>query len=248
MSGFDWHNLKDDSVSYHISQYGSPKKSTIAFNDFFAKEIASSERVIDIAGGAGGVVIYLAQRYPEIQFTVFDISGELIAIGEKQIFNLGLKNVDFLLGDVITYDFVDSYDCVICTQTLSWLESYQEFLGSILRKLNPKYLGITSLFYEGEISAKINVTEHQINRMSYYNVYSMPELERFLSEYGYDELEYVPFEIDIDIPKPRENDRMSTYTLPLEQGFVQKKIQVSGPVMMPWYLVKTSRSDRGVCL
>jgi ubiquinone/menaquinone biosynthesis C-methylase UbiE len=187
-------------------------------------------------------VAYLAQRHPETQFTVFDISDKLITIGKKQIHKLGLKNVNFLLGDIVTHDFVDSYDCVICLQTLSWLESYQVFLGSMLKKLRPKHLGLTSLFYEGDISAKINITEHQINRKSYYNVYSMPELVRFLSECGYNEVQYLPFEIDIDIPKSREVDRMSTYTLPLDHHSGPQKIQISGPVMMPWYLVKSSLS------
>lgn len=240
MGEFDWHNLKNDSVDYHISQYNSPKRSTVAFKNFFEKEIAQSKNVIDIAGGSGACVAYLAKIYPETQFTVFDISEKLINIGKEKIHKLGLNNVSFLLGDIVTYDFLDNYDCVICLQTLSWIESDQMFLGSMLKKLRPKYLGLSSLFYEGDISAKINIIEHQINRGSYYKVYSMPEFLRFLSKFGYNEVEYLSFEIDIDIPKPREVHRMSTYTLSLEKNSGPQKLQISGPILMPWYFVKSS--------
>ena len=86
MNDFDWHNLKKDSVDYHTSQYDTPKSSTVSFYNFFEKEIGASKTVIDIAGGSGAFVAYLAKRHPETQFTIFDISDKLITIGKKHYF------------------------------------------------------------------------------------------------------------------------------------------------------------------
>ena len=46
------------SMDYHLKQWDEPKRSTIAFNDFFGKEINSSAFILDIGTGAGAATSY----------------------------------------------------------------------------------------------------------------------------------------------------------------------------------------------
>ena len=54
-----------------------------------------------------------------------------------------------------------------------------------------------------------------------------------MKKLGYSYFEYMPFEIDIDIPRGESMD-IGTYTIKTEDG---KRLQISAGLMMPWYFV-----------
>ena len=91
----------------------------------------------------------------------------------------------------------------------------------IFNKLSPRWIALTSLFYEGDISCKIQVLEHRRNRETFYNVNSLPLLSRICEENGYLLTRFVPFEIKSDIDKPTDRDYMGTYT---------RKVCAEGPL------------------
>jgi hypothetical protein len=75
------------------------------------------------------------------------------------------------------------------------------------------------------------------NRKSFYNVYSIPKLDRLSKEFGYVVSKVKKFSIDVDLPKPLDVDFMSTYTEKLVSAEKDSRIQISGPVLMNWYFV-----------
>ena len=95
-------------------------------------------------------------------------------------------------------------------QTLSWLTSYQGALESIFCSISPNWIALTSLFYEGNISCKIEVTEHLREKTQYYNVYSIPEVNNYCKKYGYHITEFKPFKLEVDLAKPTDLDFMGT--------------------------------------
>lgn len=110
--------------------------------------------------------------------------------------------------------------------------------------LNPKWIGITSLFYDGEVNCKIETQDYtqpvggQLYKEAFYNIYSIRLIERLFTQHGYGNILYTPFEIDIDLPKPSHKG-MGTYTEMLKNG---KRIQISGPIMMSWYFILASKT------
>jgi hypothetical protein len=74
-------------------------------------------------------------------------------------------------------------------------------------------------------------------KQSFYNVYSMPVVRKFLSAEGYSQFQQTPFEIDIDLPKPAHKGR-GTFTEKLQNGH---RVQISGPLLMPWYFIAAKR-------
>jgi hypothetical protein len=126
---------------------------------------------------------------------------------------------------------------VISLQTLSWLPEMRKPMAQIFEVIKPRWIGISSLFYDGDISCKIEVFEHSKNRKAFYNVYSLNELNRFASEYGYEVASSEKFNIEIDIPKPKNTNFMTTYTEKIEGGLDNQRLQISGPLLMNWYFV-----------
>ena len=104
-------------------------------------------------------------------------------------------------------------------------------------KLKPKWILITSLFYDGPVEAKIKIKDYSRQmgekkyRQTYYNIYSLNEVKKISNRNGYDLTDYKPFILPFDIEKPEDKGR-GTYTIKLHNGY---RIQISGPLIMPWY-------------
>ena len=71
-------------------------------------------------------------------------------------------------------------------QTLSCLPGYNNFLKSVFTNIKPSWLGITSLFYDGDISSIVKVNEHANKRIFFHNTYSLKDISRFSERYGYE--------------------------------------------------------------
>jgi hypothetical protein len=112
-------------------------------------------------------------------------------------------------------------------------------LQAIFHKIKPQWIAISSLFYEGDITCKVEVEEHRRNRKTFYNTYSLPEIRRFCKINGYTLKKAKPFAIKTDIVKPNDSNYMGTYTEKAindnKNGF--KRLQISGPLLMNWYML-----------
>ena len=234
----EWEKISEASLAYHTQQWDSVKQSTLAFERFCAVELRSSKNVIDLGAGAGAATAFLARKHPAVNFTAFDYSTELTRTGEAVAKSKGLTNMAFQQGDWYELEANRAFDGVVSLQTLSWLPNFEDPLKQVFQKLRPKWMALSSLFYDGDISCQIEVNEHARERKSFYNVYAIPAVMRFCATHGYDLVEATPFEIDIDIAKPADKNAMGTYTERVDRGDgTTKRLQRSGPLLMPWYML-----------
>ena len=230
----------DDPISmhYHMKQWGEPKESTKAFLHFFSNEIANSKCLVDIGAGAGAATYFLAVRNHETKFIGLDSSEELIAIAKEMSKEFDSVNLTFEFGDWFSLEEKwMGVDGVISLQTLSWLPEMRKPMTQIFEVIKPNWIGLSSLFYEGDISCKVEVYEHSRSRKTYYNVYSLKELERLANEYGYRLVKFGRFDIGVDLPKPKSNDVMGTFTERVLEDSESRRLQISGPLLMNWYFV-----------
>jgi hypothetical protein len=111
-----------------------------------------------------------------------------------------------------------------------------------MTKLKPKWIALTSLFYDGPLSCTIEVQDYDSNLQpcmkSFYNVYSLPLVKKILLELGYCNFQSTEFEINIDLPRPDRKGK-GTYTERLQSG---RRLQISGPLLMPWYFIAVKKS------
>jgi len=210
----EWND--EETKKYNEQQWRNPYRSTVAFAEFIRPMMENTETVADLGAGGGAPTAYMQKKFPNSQFFAFDIKPQ--------------KNVEYIdmfnLPDDI--DFM-GYEAVISLQTLSWLPEYETPLSQIATKIRPKWMAFSSLFYEGEISCRIEVNERLRPRESYYNIYSIPQVSTFLGHLGYKPRKMQRFDIDISMPKPANNNIMKSYTF---HGHVY-----SGPLYLPWWFL-----------
>ena len=68
----------------------------------------------------------------------------------------------------------------------------------------------------------------------YYNVYSLPRFKKFIYDLGAKDVHVYDFEINMDIPRSNV-DYMVTYTMIVDNN---KRLQISGAVVMFWKIIK----------
>ena len=234
----DWNiNPDPETLAYHNRQWNKIYGSTVAFAEFAYKWLSDSSYVMDLGCGAGSSTCYLAETFPDTHFTGVDISERLVKIAFEK--SGATKNVSFQVANICNLRAANDVDGVVSLQTFSWMPNIEAPLFQIVTKIKPKWMAFSSLFYEGDISCKIEVSEPKRPRTSFHNIYSIPRTAHFLYEHGYSLKAYQPFSIDVDLPKPDNMDLMKTYTVPMEYG---PRLQISGPLMLPWYFLAFEKS------
>ncbi len=230
-SNNDW--ADKEFLKYHQSQWNKSKYSTGEFIEFISNELSASKNILDLGCGAGAAVAQISRNYPDCNFIGIDHSVELIEIARKQVRVKEINNLQFYEGNILNLrDLQFEADGVICIQTISWLNDFRELFSEIIRGVQPKWIAISGLFYEGNITAKIEILEHERQTKTFFNVYSLPEISRFINPLGYKIQSYQPFELKIDLPKPENINVMQTYTEHIVSDGEHRRIQISGPLLI----------------
>ena len=234
---------------YFNRQFKTPYRSTVKFCDWLEElgvlSIQSEYSIMDIGTGKGANLYYMQQRFPKCKDLGLDINESLVNEGmiflqKEMVTNCALEYEDIYNLNLAKHN--GKFDGIVSYQTLSWLPEYKTAINSIL-KLNPNWVALTSLFYDGLVDCKIEIQEFDspqekvFFKSSFYNIYSLPRIKNFFLERGYKIFKYCPFEIDIDLPKP-EHSNMQTYTQKLIDG---KRQQISGPLLMSWYFIYAAK-------
>lgn len=237
----EWLNTGDD---YHTKQFREPLRSTVAFCDWLeALGVLHNDsrlKILDMCSGLGANIAYMKKRFPSCTFSGIDINPDLVERGNKYLDELKLSNCRLERGDLFDLDkrYIGQFDGITCYQTLSWLPEFQTPLVKML-ELGPRWVGLTSLFFDGDVSCKIEVQDFSTpilgmsSKESFYNVYAIPQIKLLFESQGFDDFSYAPFEIDVDLPKPASKG-MGTYTVRSENG---RRLQISGPLLLSWYFV-----------
>jgi hypothetical protein len=239
--------IHEYELDYHREQFKESKRSTVIFCDHLEKlgYMKDTSSILDIGAGMGAPLHFMSTRWPDVTLRGVDNDRELVRVGSQLLARLG-SPVQLEEGDLqhLGPRYTGKFDGVVSLQTLSWLPEFEAPLQKIL-DLKPRWLGLTSLFYDGPVGCDLNIMEYfgqdmQFERRHTYRVYSLDLVKKQLRENGFDDISAFSFEIDIDLPRP-ENRLMRTYTERLDNG---RRLQLSGPVLMPWYFVFARRSNR----
>ena len=232
------------NTEYHEKQFNEPYRSTIAFCDWLETtglmNSDSNIKILDLCSGAGANLYYMSQRYRKSVFVGIDINPYLVDTGNAFFNKMGAHSCRLTVGDICNID-AQGFDGIISLQSLSWLPEIEQPIQSMAR-VGAKWIAASSLFYNGLVSCKTEVTEydthHDPSRITYYNVYSIPVVKDYFGVCGYNVCGVKPFEMDIDLPKPI-NAGLGTYTEKTAEG---ERLQISGPLLMPWHFIAAKRA------
>ncbi len=223
--------MRNDHIKdYHLKQYSEPYRSTVIFHDWLEQRVAlNGQRILDMACGAGANLHYFGCLHRDSQFIGIDYDLQTLTSAPPSEDNVRLEQGDWFH---INPKYVNAFNGIISLQTLSWLSDYKVPIEKLC-ELNPDWISLTSLFYEGRITYYIRLEDEEEKRTCYYNIYSLPKVKELFAQLGYTRFEYKKFEIDIDLPK-LDTYCMKTYTEQISDG---RRLQFSGALLMPWYFI-----------
>ena len=227
------------SMKYHLKQWDKTKESTKDFYEFIKDYLNPENTIIDIGSGAGSVTAYLAKKKSKVNFIGVEYEEKLVKLANTISKKKSIKNVTFELGNMFNLSKKNNIDGVISLQTISWVDNFEKPLKQIFNKLNPNWVAITGLFYQGDISCRVEVEEFtKGSRKVYYNTYSIPAVERFCLLFNYKISIVEPFNLSIDLKKPKNLNILGTYTEKVKQMDSSfKRIQISGPLLLNWHTI-----------
>ncbi|WP_246173552.1 methyltransferase regulatory domain-containing protein [Limnoglobus roseus] len=105
-------------------------------------------RVLELGCASGGNLIPMADMFPESQFVGVDLSARQIEDGQKQVAELGLKNLTLRHASIADIDVgYGMFDYIICHGVFSWVPNHvQEKIYDIFDK-NMNANGIAYVSY-----------------------------------------------------------------------------------------------------
>jgi len=131
----------DNFIYSKISKYAvvmgngiHPKHRLIRYHDFFLKNIKTNDTVLDIGCGNGVVAYDVARKAKKV--IGIDIDENKIRDAKK---NFLLGNLEYICGDILSWDFSQEFDVIILSNVLEHIEDRINFLKKI-RSLGKLFL------------------------------------------------------------------------------------------------------------
>lgn len=85
--------------------------------------------------GTGRLAVWAAQRYHHVQITAVDLSVQSLAYGKYMAEHYGIRNIDFLQGDLLTLE--GQYERIECIGVLHHLENPEAGFETLVSCLKP---------------------------------------------------------------------------------------------------------------
>jgi len=242
---------RNGDIGFFERQFKTPYRNTVAFCDWLKSSGCLAEkqacRVADAGAGMGGALYYLSTQFPNVDFTGIEINPELVDRGQHKMQKLKVKNIRLVVGNIYRLGNAhrDRYKGVISMQTLHVLPDFQAPLQKMMDMI-PDWIAFSTLLYDGPINSKIETHDYTMPtkgkpyNQKFHNVYSIDLVRKFMKDRGYGDFSSKPFEIDVDLPKPKTGG-FGTYTVKTQEG---KRLMVSGPLLMNWHFVTAKRTGR----
>ena len=94
-------------------------------------------KILDIGAGTGLLTKFLFEKYPEAEFTLIDMSEEMLKVAKNRF--RSAKNFKYIVADYTTHDFNGSFDLAVSSLSIHHLEDNdkEKLYKKIYNALNP---------------------------------------------------------------------------------------------------------------
>ncbi len=202
--------------------------------------------LLDVGCSTGNLLLHLRGRFPDVELFGGDLYPEIIETCRR---NPQLRNIQFEVMDVLDLRLGRNFDLVVVNAVL-YLFSQDDFdraVASIARVIVPGGHFIAfDLFHN--IEQHIDIIERSVAFPKGHALHFRPfsETRATLERHGFDNVQFVPFRIPIDLPKPDSQEDVSSYTVRTEQS---ERLIFRGGLFTPWCHLRArkaaQRSARG---
>ncbi len=103
-----------------------PKHRIINYHQFFLDSIQPQDQILDIGCGLGELTFDLAKKASKV--VGIDFNEKYVAKAKQ---NNQAPNIEYILGDAVTYDFKEKFDFAVLSNVLEHIENRVDFLKKI---------------------------------------------------------------------------------------------------------------------
>ena len=193
-----------------------------------------------MACGAGSGTIHYARKNKKTNILGIDYNNEVIDWGKKYLNEIEINNLTIEFGDwyEMNKDYKGKFDGIFSIHSFCTLKKIEDALDALFA-LNPNWIALNSLFYDGPCDVLIHIRDYTRPEITDdypdadFNIFSLDRLKDYCFRNGYKEFKFQKFEIPFEISRPNNKGR-GTYTVKTE---FDDRAQFSGPVYLPWYFV-----------
>ncbi|MEM7783434.1 MAG: class I SAM-dependent methyltransferase, partial [Planctomycetota bacterium] len=100
-------------------------------------EISDNMNVLELGCGWGSLSLWMAEHYPESQFTVVSNSGSQKAFIDRQASQRGLNNLNVITCDINDFDTDQKFDRIVSVEMFEHVRNHQELFRRIAGWLKP---------------------------------------------------------------------------------------------------------------
>ena len=133
-----------EKFNENAEKYDKIRKLIIpCFDDLYniTKNLANSQkdkpRVLDLGAGTGLLTKYLFEKYPKAEFTLIDISEEMLKLAKNRF--QGYSNFKYITADYLEHDF-KNFDIIVSSLSIHHIEDEdkKKLYKKIYDALNPE--------------------------------------------------------------------------------------------------------------
>ena len=142
-----------------------------------------SVKVLDVGCGVGSISTYLADKGYEVMG--IDVSENAIKACLKAKENLGIKNAQFKISDILNFNSKQKFDLIILNEVIEHIESDSKALQKIYRLLRDKgFLLLTTPSINAPLY-KLRLLEAFDKKVGHLRRYSQEKLEKLIKKEGF---------------------------------------------------------------
>ena len=194
-------------------------------------------RIADIACGGGASSYHLSALYPSAHYTLLDLNEAAVSLARKSTEHL---HATCIVSDIYSLPLEsDTFDLVICWQTLSWLDEAERALRELIRICKPGgRIYASSLFnMRHDVDVYASVRDHTrasaAHGLQYtYNTYAVSSVRRWVDGLVAD-FDVHEFSIPVDLGYKGKG--LGTYTVTLQGG---GRLQISAGMLLNWGILE----------
>jgi tRNA (cmo5U34)-methyltransferase len=112
-------------------KYDSQRKSLIPCFDEFYQVITDItemkhkiKNILDLGAGTGLLSAFISEKFPDANFTLIDLSEEMLDIARKRF--IKNDNVNFINDDYLNYEYDKQYDIIISALSIHHLKNTEK--------------------------------------------------------------------------------------------------------------------------
>ena len=116
-----------EKFNENAEKYDKIRKLIIpCFDDLYdiTKNLADSKKdkphILDLGAGTGLLAKYLFEKFPEAEFTLLDMSEEMLKVAKNRFRNY--NNFKYITADYTTHNFNNTFDIVVSSLSIHHLE------------------------------------------------------------------------------------------------------------------------------